>query len=121
MQVAYGLWIVLKRLPSCNDTSNVNEFSFSKSALKVLKENCGIGAPKRHQKKGRKVEPGQRINSNIFSSDDENEEPSASGSKQQKKVSKKSKLYIGIINNDDEEEEEWQCQKCEELWDERTL
>ena len=77
---------VLKRLISCNDTSNVNEFSFNKSVLKVLKENCGIGAPERCAKKrGRKVEPGQWITTHIFSSDDNNEEPSASGSKQQKK------------------------------------
>ena len=92
---ASGLWPldrnqVLKRLPSCNDTSNINEFSFNESVLKVLKENCGTGAPKRHGKKrGRKVEAGQEITSDIFSSDDENEEPSASGSKQRKKVSKK--------------------------------
>ena len=58
---ASGLWPsdrnqVLKRLPSCNDNSNVNWFSFNKSLLKVLKENCGIGAPKIHAKKrGRKV------------------------------------------------------------------
>ena len=116
---ASGLWPldrnqVLKRLPSCNDTSNINEFSFNKSVLKVLKENCGIGAPKRHAKKrGRKVEPGQRITTNIFSSDDENEESSASRSKQQKKVSKRNKLYIGKINNNDEEQ--WQCQEWEEL------
>ena len=98
---ASGLWPldrnqVLKRLPSCNDTSNINEFSFNESVLKVLKENCGIGAPKRHAKKrGRKVEPGQRITTHIFSSDDENEEPSASGSKQWKKVSKK-KLLVKL-------------------------
>ena len=119
---ASGLWPldrnqVLKRLPSCNDTSNINEFSFNELVLKVLKENCGIGAPKRRAKKReRKVEPGQWITTLIFSSDDENEEPSASGSKQQKKVSKKNKFDIGKINNDDEEEE-WQCQECEELWD----
>ena len=89
---ASGLWPldrnqVLKRLPSCNDTFNINEFSFNESVLKVLKED---GAPERHGKKrGRKVEAGQQITSNIFSSDDENEEPSASGSKQRKKVSKK--------------------------------
>ena len=84
-------------------------------------ENCEIGAPKRRTKKrGRKVEPGQRINSDIFSNDDENEEPSASGSKQWKKVSKKNKLYIGKINNNDEKEEEWQCQECEELWDDES-
>ena len=84
-------------------------------------ENCEIGAPKRCTKKrGRKVEPGQRINSDIFSNDDENEEPSASGSKQWKKVSKKNKLYIGKINNNDEKEEEWQYQECEELWDDES-
>ena len=121
---ASGLWPldrnqVLKRLPSCNDTSNINEFSFNKSVLKVLKENCGIGALKRHAKKrGRKVEPGQGITTNIFSSDDENEESSASRSKQQKKVSKRNKLYIGKINNNDEEQ--WKCQEWEELWDDES-
>ena len=75
---ASGLWPldrnqVLKRLQSCNDTSNVNAFSFNESVFKVLMENCEIGAPKRRTKKrGRKVEPGQRINSDIFSNDDEN-------------------------------------------------
>ena len=94
---ASGLWPldrnqVLKRLPSCNDTSNINEFSFNESVLKVLKENCGTGAVLQkdiRKKRGRKVEAGQQITSNIFSSNDKNEEPSASGSKQQKKVSKK--------------------------------
>ena len=77
---------VLKRLISCNDTSNVNEFSFNKSVLKVLKDNCGIGASERCAKKrGRKVKPGQWITTHIFSIDDNNEEPSASGSKEQKK------------------------------------
>ena len=100
---ASGLWPldrnqVLKRLPSCNDTSNINEFSFNELVLKVLKENCGIGAPKRRAKKrGRKVEPGQWITTLIFSSDDENEEPSASGSKQQKKVSKKINLILAKL------------------------
>ena len=76
-----GLWSwdrnqVLKRLPSCNDTSNVNEFFFNKLVLKVLKENCGVGSPKRCAKeRGRKVEPGQQITSDIFLSDDKNEEP----------------------------------------------
>ena len=54
--------------------------------LKVLKENCGIGAPERCAKKrGRKVEPGQWITTHIFSSDNNNEEPSVSGSKERKK------------------------------------
>ena len=66
--------------------------------LKVLKENCGIGALKRRAKKrGRKVEPGQWITTHIFSSDDENEEPSASGSKQRKKVSKKINLILAKL------------------------
>ena len=44
--------------------------------LNVLKENCGVGSPKRCAKKrGRKVEPGQQITSDIFLSDDKNEEP----------------------------------------------
>ena len=110
-----GLWPwdrnqVLKRLPSCNDTSNVNEFFFNKLVLKVLKENCGVGSPKRCAKeRGRNVEPGQQITSDIFLSDDKNEEPQASGSKPWKKIYKRNKLYFGKINNDDEEEE-WQCQ-----------
>ena len=37
-----------------------------------------------------------------------------------KKVSKKNKSDIAKINNDDEEEEEWQCQECEELWDDES-
>ena len=80
---------VLKRLPSCNDTSNVNEFSLNESVLKVLKDNCKISAPKRCAKKrARKVEPGQPINSHIFSSGDANEEPSASGVNNGKKFLK---------------------------------
>ena len=37
-----------------------------------------------------------------------------------KKFLKKKKLSIGKINNNDEEEEEWQCQECEELWDDES-
>ena len=33
---------VLKRLPSCNNTSKVNRFSLNETVWKVLKENCGI-------------------------------------------------------------------------------
>ena len=95
---ASGLWPLLNRLSSCNDTSNVNEFSSNESVLKVLKENCGIGAPKRRAKKmGRKVEPGQWITTHIFSNDDEKEESSASGSKQREKVPKKINLILAKL------------------------
>ena len=44
---------VLKRLPEQSDTSKVSEFSFNKSLLEVLKENCGFGIEKQKVQKKR--------------------------------------------------------------------
>ena len=35
-------------------------------------------------------------------------------------VNNRKKIDFGKINNNNEEEEEWQCQECEELWDDET-
>ena len=40
---------VLKKLPSTNNTPNVNAFSFNQSVLEVLKENAGVGQRKREK------------------------------------------------------------------------
>lgn len=40
---------VLKKLPSTNNTPNVNALSFNQSVLEVLKENFGVGQRKREK------------------------------------------------------------------------
>ena len=96
---------ILKRLPGTNDTTNLQEFSFNQSVLDVLKENCGFGQKKREKRKrGKRIEPGERVGANDFLSEDKvNEKPTSSKRKARKerKVSKKL--------DEDENDDVWIC------------